>query len=143
MPAYRYSAASADARRRPRAPRDSRGYENLVVPRGLGPTDTAVLAVVTRARHLLQRAIAFADAGDDLSAAILIRGITESVFTLAWVSRDPELAGIVWMLDEIRTRLSQHKEVARLEHNARRRARRRGEAVPLRATQSDVPRRIP
>ncbi|MFL5961673.1 MAG: DUF5677 domain-containing protein [Gaiellaceae bacterium] len=100
------------------------------MPRGLGPTDTAVLAVVARARRLLKRAIAVADAGDDLSAAILMRGITESVFTLAWVNKDPELAGIVWILDEIRTRLNQHKEVARLERNTRRRSRRRGEAAP-------------
>ena len=62
--------------------------------------------------------------------AILMRGITESVFTLAWVNKDPELAGIVWLLDEIRTRLNQHKEVARLVRNARRRSRRRAEAVP-------------
>lgn len=66
----------------------------------------------------------------DLAAAILMRAITESVFTLAWVNKDPELAGIVWMLDEIRARLNQHKEIARLERNARRRARRRGEIVP-------------
>lgn len=36
---------------------------------------------------------------------------------------------MVWMLDEIRTRLNQHEEVARLERNARRRARRRGQPV--------------
>lgn len=59
------------------------------------------------------------------------------MFTVAWVNKDPELAGIVWMLDEIRTRLNQHHEVARLERNARRRARRRGEVVaPLPAGQS-------
>jgi hypothetical protein len=63
-------------------------------------------------------------------SSVCMRSITESVFTLAWVNQDPELAGIVWMLDEIRTRLNQHKEVARLERNARRRARRRGEALP-------------
>jgi hypothetical protein len=42
---------------------------------------------------------------------------------------DPALASGVWMLDEIRTRLSQHKQIARLERNQRRRARRRGEVV--------------
>jgi Family of unknown function (DUF5677) len=130
MPGFGYSTASANGRRLGRELLDvTRGYENLVVPRGLGPTDTATLALVARARHLLQRAYEVADAGDDLAAAILMRSITESVFTLAWVNKDPELAGIVWMLDEIRTRLNQHKEVARLERNALRRARRRGEAV--------------
>jgi len=34
----------------------TRGYENLVVPPGLGPTDLATLALVARARHLLLRA---------------------------------------------------------------------------------------
>jgi len=138
VPGFRYSAASVDARRLGLELLEAtRGYENLVVPRGIGPTDTAVLAVVARARHLLQRAIAVADASDDFGAALLMRGITESVLTLAWVNKDPELAGIVWMLDEIRTRLNQHKEVARLERNARRRARRRGETVtPLLPGQS-------
>jgi hypothetical protein len=88
-----------------------------------------VLALVARARHLLKRAYELADAGDATTAAMAMRGITESVMTLAWLNEDPELAGMVWMLDEIRSRLSQHEEVARLERNRRRRARRRGETV--------------
>lgn len=57
MPGHRYSAASTDARRLGHELVDvTRGYEGLVVPHGLGPTDTAVLGVVARARHLLQRA---------------------------------------------------------------------------------------
>src|SRR5438034_6412392 len=115
MAAHRYSDASVAARR---LGVDllalTRGYEELVVPRGLGSTPLAVLAVVARARHLLRRAYELADAGDATSAAILMRGITESVLTLAWLNKDPELGGIVWMLDEIRTRLNQHEEVARL-----------------------------
>lgn len=130
MPGFRYSAASADGRRLGLALLDvTRGYENLVVPRGLGPTDTATLALVARARHLMRRAFDVADVGDDLAPAVLMRSITESVFTLAWVNTDPELGGIVWILDEIRTRLNQHKEVARVERKARRRARRRGQPI--------------
>jgi Family of unknown function (DUF5677) len=88
-----------------------------------------VLALVARARHLLKRAYELADSGDATAAAILMRGITESVFTLAWLNEDPELAEIVWMLDEIRNRLLQHEEVAKAERRQRRRARRRGERV--------------
>jgi hypothetical protein len=138
MPNFRYSSASADGRRHGLKLLElTRGYENLRVPRELGVTDTAVLALVARARHLLRRAYDVADRGDAMAAAILMRGITESVFTLAWLNVDPELAGIVWMLDEIRTRLNQHEEVAQLERNRRRRARRHGEAVvPLEPGQS-------
>jgi hypothetical protein len=65
-----------------------------------------------------------------MSPAILMRGITESVFTISWLNKDPYLATSVWWLDEIRSRLHQHREVARLERNARRRAQRRGDPVP-------------
>lgn len=130
MPGFRYSAASAGGRQ---AGLDllelTRGYEGLVVEAGLGITNLAVLGLVARARHLLRRAYDLADAGDATSAAILMRGITESVFTLAWLNKDPELAEIVWMLDEIRNRLSQHEEVAGAERRQRRRARRQGEQV--------------
>src|SRR5258705_11920435 len=61
----------------------------LVVEAGLGITNLAVLGLVARARHLLRRAYDLADAGDATSAAILMRGITESVFTLAWLKRIP------------------------------------------------------
>lgn len=138
MPAFRYSGASIDARRVGFDLLElTRGYEGLVVPRGLGPTPVAALAVVARARHLLRRAYELADADDAMSTAILMRGITESVLTLAWLNKDPHLGGFIWMLDEIRTRLNQHKEVARLARNERRRQRRRGEAViPLAPGQS-------
>jgi hypothetical protein len=53
--------------------------------------------------------------------------MTESVLTLGWFTRDPELAEGVWMLDELRTRLSHHKEVADEERRQRARARRSGE----------------
>jgi hypothetical protein len=96
VPGFRYSAASADGRRLGlELLKVTRGYQNLVVPRGLGPTDTATLALVARARRLLQRAYEVADAGDNFDAAILMRSITESLLTLAWVNKDPELAGIV------------------------------------------------
>lgn len=107
----------------------TRGYEHLVVPQGLGVSTLAALALVARGRHLLQRAYATADVGDATGAAILIRGITESVFTLGWLNADPELAEMVWMLDEIRARLSQHEEVANAQRRERRRSRRRGEQV--------------
>lgn len=138
MPAYRYSAASTGGRRCGLDLLElTRGYEQLVVPRGRGATTLAVLALVARARHLLRQAYALADAGDPTSAAILMRGITESVLTLAWLNKDSELAGLVWMLDEIRSRLNQHQEVARLARNQRRRAQRQGEAViPLAPGQS-------
>lgn len=130
VPAFNYSIASADGRQCGLDLLElTRGYEELDVPHGLGTTNLAVLALVARARHLLTRAYDVADGGDATSAAILMRGITESVFTLAWLNRDPELAGIVWMLDEIRSRLSQHDEVSAAERRQRRRARRRGEAV--------------
>jgi hypothetical protein len=138
VPAYRYSAASTGGRRCGLDLLElTRGYEQLVVRRGLGPTTLAVLALVARARHLLRQAYALADAGDPTSAAILMRGITESVLTLAWLNKDSELAGLVWMLDEIRSRLNQHKEVARLARNERRRVQRQGGAVvPLAPGQS-------
>src|SRR4051794_29227236 len=118
-----YSPASAEARRLGLELLDlTSGYEELVVERGLGVTNLAVLASVARGRHLLRRCYDLADAGDAMAAAILMRGITESVFTLAWLNKDPEIGGIVWALDEIRTRLNQHEDVARLERNQRRRA---------------------
>lgn len=138
MPGRRYTDASDEARSCGLDLLElTRGYENLVVPRGLGPTPLAVLALVARARHLLRQAYLLADAGDSMSASILMRGITESVLTLAWLNKDPELASLVWMLDEIRTRLNQHEDVARLVRNERQRARRRGEPVaPLAPGQS-------
>jgi len=131
MPAFNYSSASADGRQCGLDLLElTLGYEELDVPQGIGATRLAALAVVARARHLLRRAYEVADSGDATSAAVLLRGITESVFTLAWLNRDTELAGIVWMLDEIRSRLSQHDDVAAAERRQRARARRRGDAVP-------------
>jgi hypothetical protein len=104
-------------------------YDDLVVERRLGVFTLAVLALVARARHLLQGAYAAADRGDPLAAAILTRGLTESVLLLAWLNKDPELGEAVWMLDDIRTTLSHHKEVADEERRQRRRARRAGQDV--------------
>jgi hypothetical protein len=130
MPGFRHSPVSADARQVGLDLLElTRGYEQLKVRPGLGVTSLAVLALVARARHLLRRAYGLADLGDAMSAAILLRGITESAFTLAWLNEDPELSEIVWMLDEIRSRLSQHAEVAAAERRQRGRARRRGEQV--------------
>jgi hypothetical protein len=64
-----------------------------------------------------------------MEAAIIVRALNESLLTLAWLDPDPELAELVWMLDEIRTRLSHHKEVAAEERRQRARARRRREPV--------------
>jgi len=44
------------------------------------------------------------------AAALPVRAITESVLTLGWFDKDRELAEVIWMLDELRTRLSHHKE---------------------------------
>jgi hypothetical protein len=130
VPGFRYSATSARGRKVGLELLDlTRGYEGLVVEAGGGITGLAVLSLVARARHLLKRAYGLADVGDATTAAILTRSITESIFTLAWLNEDPELAEIVWMLDEIRSRLSQHEEVAKAERRQRSRARRRGERV--------------
>jgi hypothetical protein len=138
VPGFRHSAASRDARQIGLDLLDlTRGYEDLIVPPGLGVTNLAVLASIARARHLLRRAYDVADIGDATSAAILVRAVTESVFTVGWLNSDPELGEMVWMLDEIRSRLSQHEEVAAAERRQRRRARRSGEEVaPLAAGQS-------
>jgi hypothetical protein len=126
----RYSDISHDARAAgERLLALTRGYENLIVPRGLGVAPLAVLGIVARARRLLRVAHTLADTGDAGAAALPIRAITESVLTLGWFDKDPELAELVWMLDELRTRLSHHKEVADEERRQRRRARRRGESV--------------
>jgi hypothetical protein len=84
---------------------------------------------VARARHLLRIGYEVADLGAALEAAIIVRALNESLLTLAWLDADPELGELVWMLDEIRTRLSHHKEVTDEERRQRARARRRGEAV--------------
>lgn len=127
---FRYTAISRDARAVGERLLDlTRGYENLVVEPGRGVTTLAVLGMVARARNLLRIAHRLADTGDAAAAALPIRAITESVLTLGWFDRDPGLAEAVWMLDEIRTRLSHHKEVADEERRERRRARRRGDAV--------------
>ncbi len=64
-----------------------------------------------------------------MEAAIIIRALNESLLTLAWLDADPDLGELVWMLDEIRTRFTHHKEVAAEERKQRAQARRRGEAV--------------
>lgn len=107
----------------------TRTFDGLVVEHGLGVFALAVLALLARSRHLLRAAYAAADRGDALGAAILTRALTESVLLLAWLNKDPELGEAVWMLDDIRTTLSHHKEVADEERRQRRRARRAGEAV--------------
>jgi hypothetical protein len=127
---FRYSEISRDAR----AAGDrllflTRGYEDLVVPRGIGVTRLAVLGMVARARNLLRSTYSVADTGDALAAAVLVRTLTESVLTLGWLDHDPELGELIWTLDEIRTRLEHHKEVASEERRERARARRRGESV--------------
>jgi hypothetical protein len=107
----------------------TRGYENLVVPQELPRIQLAVLGIVARARNLLRVAHRLADTGDAAAAALPIRAITESVLTLGWFNLDPELAEAVWVLDELRSRLSHHKEVADEERRQRAGARRRGESV--------------
>jgi coenzyme F420-reducing hydrogenase alpha subunit len=89
----------------------------------------AVLGLIARARHLLKKVHTTADVGDVLGSALASRAINESVMTLGWFSKDPELAELVWMLDEIRSRLSHHREAAAEERRQRRRAKRRGEPV--------------
>jgi hypothetical protein len=127
---FRYSAISRDARAvGVRLLELTRPYENLVVPAGLGVTKLAVLTLVARARNLLRVTHYLADTGDGSAAALSVRAITESVLTLGWFNRDPELAEAVWMLDELRSRLSHHEEVAKEERRQRARARRAGEPV--------------
>lgn len=128
---FRYSEHSRAAREcGQRLLEMTRAYDDLVVERGLGVFTFAVLALVARSRHLLRGAYTAADRGDPLAAAILSRGLTESVLLLGWLNKDPEVGEAVWMLDDIRTTLSHHKEVADEERRQRRRARRAGEAVP-------------
>lgn len=129
-PAFCYTPISADACAvGERLLELSHGYENLVVEPGRGVRTLAVLGIVARARNLLRVANLLAGTGDAAMAALPIRAITESVLTLGWFDRDTELAEAVWMLDEIRSRLSHHKEVADEERRQRRRARRRGAHV--------------
>lgn len=127
---FRYSEISRDARAASERMLElTRGYENLVVPRGLGVASLAVFGIVARARNLLRVANRLADSGDAAAAALPVRAITESVLTLGWFDKDPELAELVWMLDELRTRLSHHKEVADEQRRQRARARGRGDVV--------------
>lgn len=127
---FRYSTISRDARAAAvRLLELTRGYENLVVPPGLGVANLAVLTLVARARNLLRVTHYLADTGDAAAAALPVRAITESVLTLGWFDRDPELAETVWMLDELRTRLSHHEEVAKEERRQRARARHAAEPV--------------
>lgn len=127
---FRYSEHSRDARECGiRLLELTSPYDNLVVERGLGVFTLAVLGLVARGRHLLRSAYIAADHGDALGAAILTRGITESVLLLAWLNKDPEVGEAVWMLDDIRTTLSHHKEVADEERRQRRKAQRAGETV--------------
>jgi hypothetical protein len=102
----------------------------MLVPAGLGPSTLGSLALSARGRHLLKGAFERADDGDTILAAMAVRAMAETALTLAWLNVDPELAELVWSLDEVRTRLSQHREVAALERKERRRARRRGDHVP-------------
>lgn len=108
----------------------TRGYENLAIQPGIGVTKMGVIALVARSRYLFQRICDSADSGDSLVTAILIRTLVETVVTIAWINKDPELASSVWLVDDIRTRLSQHGEIAAIERRARRRSRRRGDPVP-------------
>ena len=105
------------------------GYDDLLVPRGLGVAALGALGLVARGRSLLRIVHLIADTGDAASASLAVRALTESVLTLAWLNKDPELAEAVWMLDSIRTSLSHHKEVADEERRQRASARRRGEVV--------------
>lgn len=54
-----------------------------------------MLGVVARARNLLRVVHRLADSGDAAAAALPVRAITESVLTLGWFDRDPELAEAV------------------------------------------------
>ena len=113
------------------------GYEDLIVPADVARRSLAVVGIAARGRHLLKTAYLNADAGDVLGSALAIRALTESVLTQAWFNKDLELAELIWTLDEIRNRLSQHKEVADDERRERRRSRYRGDVVePLPAGQS-------
>lgn len=127
---FRYSSISRESRECGQRLLDStRSYEDALVPSGLGAGRLGVLALLARGRHLLRTAYQTADGGSAMEAAIILRALNESVLTLGWFNKDPELAEFVWMLDEIRTRLSHHDEVAKEERNERTRARRRGEPV--------------
>jgi hypothetical protein len=81
-------------------------------------------------RGICSRRFTTADVGDVLGSALASRAINESVLTLGWLSKDPELAELVWVLDEIRSRLSHHRGAQAEERRQRRRAKRKGEKVP-------------
>ena len=108
----------------------TQGIEDLPVPAGLGVRPLAVLGLIARARHLLKTVHTTADVGDVLGSALASRAINESVLTLGWLSTDPEMAELVWMLDEIRSRLSHHRDAQAEERRQRRRAKRKGKKVP-------------
>ena len=107
----------------------SRGYEALEVPTGLGVPTLGAVGLVARGRHLAKIAERLADDNEPMASAVITRAVVECVLMLAWLHLDSELAGDVWMLDEIRTRLSHHDEVMQLGRRQRARARQHGELV--------------
>jgi hypothetical protein len=106
------------------------GYE------GFTSDDRARLSVaglVGRARRLVRAAFLLADSGYGLEAAVLLRSLTEYVFTLAWLEKDIELNLRRWLYDGLTRVLEQ-------DTTARRAARRRRREAGLDdATEADEP----
>jgi Family of unknown function (DUF5677) len=106
------------------------GLDRAVVPPNTPPSRLAMLVLVARARRLLLSAYELADGGYRLEATLPLRGILEAAFTVGWMAKDPELAFLIWSLDELKSGLSQHREVQRNNRNQRRRMRRAGQTPP-------------
>jgi hypothetical protein len=132
---FRYTDASRGAREYGYRLLDlTSDYEEATLAADTPMPFVGVVGLVARSRHLLKVSLREADLGDAVASAIALRGLTETLFTIAWLNIDLELAYRVWVLDEIRSRLSQHEEVRGYERNQRRRAKRHGEKVkPLAA----------
>ena len=127
---FRYTAASREAREYGyRLLGLTTDYEEAVLRADTPMPFVGIVGLVARSRHLLKVALREADVGDAVASAIALRGLTETLFTIAWLDIDLEIAYRVWVLDEIRSRLSQHEEVRRYERNRRRRAKRHGKKV--------------
>jgi hypothetical protein len=130
MPVHDYTAASLEARRLCVDLLSlSAIYDDPILPHGYGAERMATVASIVRARRLMTGAMSLADQGDGLEAALLCRSILEIAFTLGWFKKEPELAVLIWMLDDLRSTLELHEEHRKLERNERRRTRRAGGQV--------------
>ena len=110
--------------------RHSSIYADPILPHGYGMESIAIIAAVARARRHLISAYVLADREDGLEAGLFLRAIFETALLLGWLNEDPELASLIWMLDDQRSTLQYDDQMRRIERNRRRRGRAAGEQIP-------------